>query len=72
MSGSRVTLGAASRASSSRPSLNRRRTKLSLDVFSSSRRTRYAMPGTSSPTGAYTRRRKPSRRTAACTVGAMP
>ena len=41
-------------------------------MFSSSRRTRYAMPGISSPTGAYSRRRSPRPRTA-CLMGApMP
>ena len=33
-------------------------------MFSSSRRTRYAMPGMSSPTGAYSRTRRPSPPTA--------
>ena len=37
--------GAATSSSSARPSAKRWRTKLSLDVFSSRRRTRYAMPG---------------------------
>ena len=66
------TAGGATSSSRARPSAKRWRTKLSLEVFSSRRRTRYAMPGTSSPTGPYTRSRRPRRLMAACTGSAMP
>ena len=64
--------GGATSASTSQPSVYRCRTNDSFDVFSSSRRTRYAMPGTSSPTGTYTRVRTPRSRTASCSGSAMP
>ena len=50
--GQRVDVGRGQQLVEARPSANRCRTNDSFDVFSSSRRTRYAMPGTSSPTGA--------------------
>ena len=44
----------------------------SLDVFSSSRRTRYAMPATRSPTGQYVRTRRPWAAIAVCSGSPRP
>ena len=46
--------------------------QLSLLVFSKSRRTKYAMPGIISPTGTYSRMRKPMSETANFKASAMP
>ena len=46
--------------------------QLSLEVFSSRRRTRYAMPGIISPTGTYSRTRRPMVMAAALSGSPMP
>ena len=63
--------GAASSSSSGTPRACSYRND-SLEVFSSSRRTRYAIPATRSPTGQYVRTRRPRAAIAACSGSPSP
>src|SRR5262249_46599124 len=65
------THGAAGSSSIGRPLACSAR-KDSFDVFSSRRRTRYAIPATRSPTGQYVRTRRPRAASACCRSSPRP
>ena len=64
--------GLATSADTSALSRNPAFSQLSFEVFSSRRRTRYAMPGIISPTGTYSRTRRPIAIAAALSWSPMP